>query len=190
VKRPVLLVDNKDSFVFNLMDAFARLGAAVRVVRNTLTPEAVVDAAMRERSLVVLSPGPGRPEDAGNLLGIVAATKGRVPVFGVCLGLQAILLEAGARVERAPSIVHGKASMLAHDGGGLLRGVRTPFPAGRYHSLCVREVPSRFTVHAILDGMAMAVSDRAARQAAVQFHPESILTPSGDRILANLLGEA
>lgn len=188
--RRVLLVDNKDSFVFNLMDAFARLGASVRVVRNTIAPAVLAAAAESERALVVLSPGPGRPEDAGNLLAILTRLKGRVPVFGVCLGHQAMLLEAGARVERAPSVVHGKASLLSHDGGAFLRNLPSPFPGARYHSLAVSEVPQRFTVHCRLDGMAMAVSDASARQASVQFHPESILTPSGDRLLANVLEDA
>lgn len=181
----VVLVDNKDSFVFNLMDAFARLGATVRVVRNTISPQRLRDVA--GGALVVLSPGPGRPENAGNLMGIIAACKGHVPVFGVCLGHQGMLLEAGGAVTNATERVHGKASQIAHDGGSFLRGVPSPFSAGRYHSLCVREVPLRFVVHARLDGMSMAVSDEAARQYAVQFHPESILTPSGDLLLANLL---
>ena len=185
--RSVILVDNKDSFVFNLMDAFARLGAAVRVVRNTIEPEVLTLGAERTGALVVLSPGPGRPEDAGNLVAIVRTARRRAAVFGVCLGHQAILLEAGAKVERAPEVVHGKASLLTHDGRAFLRGLPSPLPVGRYHSLAVREVPPRFEVHATLDGMAMAVSDRAERQSSVQFHPESILTPSGDRLLSNLL---
>jgi anthranilate synthase component 2 len=183
--KSVVLVDNKDSFVFNLMDAFARLGATVRVVRNTIDPHALL--AQANDALVVLSPGPGRPEDAGNLMGIITACKGRVPTFGVCLGHQGMLLEAGGTVEGAGEIVHGKASRLVHDGQSFLRGVPSPFAVARYHSLCVRDVPSRFTVHAALDGMSMAVSDAAARQYAVQFHPESILTPSGDQLLANLM---
>ena len=183
--KTVVLVDNKDSFVFNLMDAFARLGASVRVVRNTIAPDDLLASAAG--SLLVLSPGPGRPEDAGNLMGIITAAKGKVATFGVCLGHQGMLLEAGGKVEGAGEIVHGKASRLVHDGASFLRGVPSPFAVARYHSLCVRDVPKRFTVHAALDGMSMAVSDAAARQYAVQFHPESILTPSGDQLLANLL---
>ncbi len=188
--RSVIIIDNEDSFVFNLMEAFERLGARVTVVRNDVDPEGIVAEAERNRSLVVLSPGPGCPRDAGNLLAIIGAAKARARVFGVCLGHQAILEEAGAAVERAAELVHGRASMLSHDGGDLFRGLASPLAVGRYHSLCVRAVPARFTVHAALGGMAMAISDRAARQSGVQFHPESILTPAGDRMLRNVLEDA
>lgn len=185
--KRVILIDNRDSFVFNLMEAFQRLGAEVAVVRNDVEPAAVVADAAERGALVVLSPGPGRPRDAGNLLGIVTAAKARVPVFGVCLGHQAILEEAGATVERAPELVHGRASLLAHEGGGFLQGLASPLAVARYHSLCVRAAPARFTVHAALGGMVMAFSDPVARQSGVQFHPESILTPAGDRILNAVL---
>lgn len=184
--RPVLFIDNLDSFTFNLVEAFERLGAGVRVLRNTADPGLALEAAAEDGALVVLSPGPGTPDEAGCCLELIARAKGRVPVLGVCLGHQAIVHQAGGVVERAPEPVHGKASLLEHDGRGPFEGIEGPVAVGRYHSLCTRRLPARFTVHAEIDGMAMAFSDHAARQAGLQFHPESILTPQGDRMLANI----
>jgi anthranilate synthase component II len=186
----VLLIDNKDSFVFNLAEAFSRLGAQVTVVRNTANAEMLVASAEQSESLLVLSPGPGRPEDAGCTIPVLTLAQRRVPVFGVCLGHQAMVLEAGGIVEGAGEIVHGKASLLAHDGEGPLLGLPSPLAVGRYHSLCTRTLPPRFRIHGRLSGMAMAISDPFTLQSAVQFHPESILTPHGDRILQNVLNAA
>ncbi|MEA3001893.1 MAG: anthranilate synthase component [Sphingomonadales bacterium] len=184
----VLLIDNLDSFTFNLVDAIQRLGAGVRVLRNTVSARAALAAAEESGASILISPGPGRPEDSGCILELVALAKGRVPLAGVCLGQQAILMEAGAPLERAVEPVHGKASLLDHDCEGPFAGLAEPVRVGRYHSLCTRDVPARFRVHARIDGMAMAISDAAAMQSGVQFHPESILTPAGSRILANLVG--
>jgi anthranilate synthase component II len=183
----VLLIDNKDSFVFNLAEAFARLGSAISVVRNTEDAATVIADATATGALIVLSPGPGRPEDAGCTIPVLRLAQRKIPVFGVCLGHQAMVLEAGGIVEGAGEIVHGKASRLYHDGLGPLAGLPSPMAVGRYHSLCTRIVPARFHVHAELNGMAMVISDDVALQSAVQFHPESILTPEGDRILKNVL---
>ena len=185
--KPVLLIDNLDSFSFNLVESFERLGCAVQVLRNGIDAQVALDAARARDALIVISPGPGTPRDAGCCLALIALAKGKVPVAGICLGHQAIIEEAGGRIGHAPTPVHGKASLLDHDGEGPLRGLENPMRVGRYHSLCATEVPKRFQVHAALDGMAMAVSDSEARQVGLQFHPESILTRSGDRILANLL---
>ncbi|MDB5691681.1 MAG: anthranilate synthase component [Alphaproteobacteria bacterium] len=184
----VLLIDNLDSFTFNLVDAIQRLGAGVRVLRNTVSAGVALAAAQESGASILISPGPGRPEDSGCILELVALAKGRVPLAGVCLGQQAILMEAGAPLERAAEPVHGKASLLDHDGEGPFAGLAEPVRVGRYHSLCTRDIPARFRVHARIDGMAMAISDAEALQAGVQFHPESILTPAGGRILANLIG--
>lgn len=189
MSRPVLLIDNLDSFSFNLVEAFERLGAAVQVLRNRVEATIALGIAEAECALIVLSPGPGRPEDAGCCLELIALANGRAPLLGVCLGHQAIVQQAGGIVERAPVPVHGKVSFLPHDGAGPLRGLASPLGIGRYHSLCTRNLPPRFTIHAEIDGMAMAISDREARQAGLQFHPESILTRSGDAILANILDE-
>ena len=183
----VLMIDNLDSFTFNLVEAIERLGARVRVLRNTVPAAEALEQAEETAAHLVLSPGPGRPEDAGCCMELLALAKGRVPVLGVCLGHQAMVLEAGGDVGRAPAPVHGKTSLLVHDGQGPFAGIEGPVQIGRYHSLCTRNIPARFTVHAEIDGMAMAISDPEALQAGLQFHPESILTPAGNRILANIL---
>lgn len=183
----VLMIDNLDSFTFNLVEAMQRLGATVRVLRNSVAAHAALAQAEASGASILLSPGPGAPEDAGCCLELIALARGTVPLTGICLGHQAIVKEAGGTVERAPEPVHGKASLLAHDGEGPFAGIDGPVRIGRYHSLCTRNLPARFRVHATIDGMAMAISDVEAKQTGLQFHPESILTPSGNRILRNLL---
>jgi anthranilate synthase/aminodeoxychorismate synthase-like glutamine amidotransferase len=188
--RQVLLIDNLDSFSFNLVEAFQRLDCTVRTFRNAIAAEEALAMAEAWDALIVLSPGPGNPDDAGCCLELVALAQGRVPLLGVCLGHQAIVQQAGGRVERADAPVHGKANLVEHDGAGPFAGLPRPLRIGRYHSLCTRNLPARFTVHAHIDGMAMAISDRAARQTGLQFHPESILTTAGDQMLANILAGA
>jgi anthranilate synthase component 2 len=187
MSRNVLMVDNHDSFTFNIVEALERIGATVRTVRNEIAATDALDEARQSNSIILLSPGPGRPEDAGCCIELIGLAKGKIPLFGVCLGHQAIVLEAGGDVVRAPEIVHGKTSLLEHDGEGLFAGVPNPVRVGRYHSLCTPNPPVRFRVHAAIDGMAMAISDAAAMQMGVQFHPESVLTPIGQKILANAL---
>ena len=187
--RNVLMVDNHDSFTFNIVEALERLGANVRTVRNEIAAKAAFDQAREAKAMILISPGPGRPEDAGCCIELIALAKGKIPLFGVCLGQQAMVLEAGGEVVRAPSAVHGKASLLEHDGEGPFKGLPNPIKVGRYHSLSTPNPPSRFRVHATIDGMAMAISDRQALQVGVQFHPESVLTPIGQRIIANVLEE-
>lgn len=188
--RRVLLIDNLDSFSFNLVESFERLGCEIQVLRNTVDAAEALAIAESKAVLIVLSPGPGTPRDAGCCLDLIGLAKGRVPLLGVCLGHQAIVEQAGGAVTRAPEPVHGKVSVLVHDGEGPLRGLESPVAIGRYHSLCTRDLPARFHVHAEIDGMAMAISDAQALQTGLQFHPESILTRSGDRILANILADS
>ena len=185
--RRVLLIDNLDSFSFNLVESFQRLGCTVRTVRNGIDAGEALAMAQGEGALIVLSPGPGGPRGAGCCLELVQRAIGLVPLLGVCLGHQAIVEQAGGRVCRADAPVHGKASLLDHDGAGPFAGLAGPVRIGRYHSLCTRDLPARFTVHAAIDDMAMAISDAGARQTGLQFHPESILTTHGDRMLANVL---
>lgn len=187
MKRHVLLIDNLDSFTFNLVEAFQRLGCSVHTVRNSIPAGEALDLAQRKGALVVLSPGPGGPSTAGCCLELIAKAQGELPLLGICLGHQAIVEQAGGRVERANEPVHGKASLLEHDGTGPFEGIEGPTRIGRYNSLCTKTIPSRFTVHAAIDGMAMAISDRSMRQTGLQFHPESILTANGDQILTNIL---
>jgi anthranilate synthase/aminodeoxychorismate synthase-like glutamine amidotransferase len=189
--RNVLLIDNVDSFTFNLVEAFQRLGCGIRVMRNSIAASEALQIALDNEALLVLSPGPGGPRQAGCCLELIEKAIGRVPLLGVCLGHQAIVHQAGGRVIRAAKPVHGKTSLLRHDGRGPFAGLDgAPLRVGRYHSLCTRKVPDRFTVHGEIDGMAMAISDPKARQTGLQFHPESILTSHGDRMLANILEQA
>ena len=190
MKRNVLMIDNLDSFTFNLVEGFERLDCAVQVLRNSIDPAQALAAAQERDALLVLSPGPGRPEDAGCCLELIALAKERTPVLGVCLGHQAIVLEAGGEVARAPAPVHGKASFLRHDGTGPFRGIDPLTPVGRYHSLHTTRLPARFHVHAEADGLVMAISDPTSLQWGLQFHPESILTRGGDRMLANILADS
>lgn len=186
--RDVFFVDNVDSFTFNLVDAFERLGCRVRTYRHDVDAARLLDEARATPSpLIVLSPGPGGPTDAGCCLDVVERAIGDVPVFGICLGHQVLLHHAGVPIERCDAVVHGKTSCITHDGTGPFEGLPSPLGVARYHSLCARSAPERFTVHATLDGIVMAVSDPVARQVGVQFHPESILTPRGDALLAGVL---
>jgi len=184
--RRILVVDNYDSFVFNLVQYLAQLGAECTVVRNDDVDLATVSAY----DGVLLSPGPGTPEKAGVCVELVHETGGRVPVLGVCLGHQAIAAAFGGVVERAPELLHGKTSEVEHDGAGVLAGLPTPFTATRYHSLAVRpdSVPGQLEVTArTAGGVIMALRHRDLPIEGVQFHPESVLTEGGHRLLANWL---
>ena len=187
MSRNVLMIDNHDSFTFNIVEALERLGASVRTVRNEIAAGDAFEQARASDAMILISPGPGRPEDAGCCIDLIRLAKGKVPLFGVCLGQQAMVLEAGGEVVRADQAVHGKASLLEHDGEGPFAGLPNPIKIGRYHSLATPNPPDRFRVHGAIDGMAMAISDREAKQVAVQFHPESVLSPLGQRMLANVL---
>ena len=190
MKPDILLIDNRDSFSFNLVESLERLGCALRVFRNNLDARRALAMARDSGAGIVLSPGPGRPRDAGCCLELIALAKYEVPLLGICLGHQAIVEEAGGRVCRAPEPVHGKASLMVHDGAGPFQGMKGPVRVGRYHSLCTPDPPARFHVHARLDGMAMAIGDPDALQTGLQFHPESILTPMGARLIDGMLGWA
>ena len=185
--RNLVIVDHFDSFSFNLVEAFERSGCKVEVLRSSAPAARVIERAVNSGASIVLSPGPGRPSDAGSFGEVIRLARGRIPLLGICLGHQALIEEAGGTVGPAGAIVHGKSSLVDHDGAGLFEGVPSPMRIGRYHSLCAREVPGRFRVHATLNGMIMAISDSAALQFGLQFHPESILTPLGDRLLGNFL---
>lgn len=184
----VLLVDNYDSFTWNLVQAFAGQGARVTVRRNDeITPD---EARAIAPTHLVLSPGPGGPAEAGQCGPVADALAGRVPVLGVCLGLQVLVERAGGRIDRTAP-VHGKATRIHHDGQGLFAGLPQPLPVGRYHSLVATVVPEVFAVSARTDdGLVMAVRHRYQPTVAVQFHPESVLTPDGDALLGRFLALA
>ncbi len=182
----ILIVDNYDSFVFNIAQYLAQLGAEVRVLRND---EATVAQAL-DYDGVLLSPGPGDPHDAGVCMDMVSACAGRVPLLGVCLGHQAIGAVFGGVVSRAPELLHGKTSMVQHTGAGVLAGLPDPFRATRYHSLAVEHdsVPDELEVTGWTDsGVVMALRHREVEIEGVQFHPESVLTEGGHLMLANWL---
>jgi anthranilate synthase/aminodeoxychorismate synthase-like glutamine amidotransferase len=182
----ILLIDNYDSFTYNLAHLFEELGAEVKVVRNDK-----IDADEAERlapSHLVISPGPGRPEGAGASLDIVKRLGPRVPTLGVCLGHQAIVEAFGGEVGQAKRLVHGKASEISHDGQGLFAGLPEPLQGGRYHSLAASRVPEELEVCATTDdGEVMAVRHRSLPVDGIQFHPESVLTPDGAALGKNFL---
>jgi len=188
----ILLIDNRDSFTFNLAEACRVAGAMVEVVRNSVAAEVALDRALTCGALIMLSPGPGGPREAGCCLELIEIAAHRVPLIGICLGHQAIVEAAGGSVVRAHEPCHGKSSLVEHDSRGPFAGLASPMRVGRYHSLCtpLNDVPEGLRVHAVLDGMAMAVSNQAAGQFGLQFHPESILTPLGDRLFGAMLGWA
>ncbi len=187
----ILLVDNYDSFVFNLDQALAVLGAEVRVVRNdALTVE---EALALEPTALVISPGPGRPKDAGIVPALLQALPPEVPVLGVCLGHQALVESEGGVLELDATPTHGKSSLVHHDGTGVFEGMASPVTCGRYHSLRAQRdaLPASLRLSAWTeDGAVMAVEHTSLPRYGVQFHPESILTPLGPRLLARFLSRA
>jgi len=192
----ILVIDNYDSFTFNLVQALQAAGADVRVVRNDAIDRAGVEALASDPAAelrgIVISPGPGDPDDAGVSMDAVrVATERRIPLLGVCLGMQSMAQAYGAAIVRAPTLVHGEASGVAHDGEGLLEGMPEDFPAARYHSLCVdpATLPADLYVTATSpeDGVVMGLRHRTLPLEGVQFHPESVLTPAGPHLLANFL---
>jgi anthranilate synthase/aminodeoxychorismate synthase-like glutamine amidotransferase len=182
----ILLIDNYDSFTYNLAHLFGELGAEVVVRRNDeITPD---EADGFSPSHLVVSPGPGRPEEAGATPDIVRRLSVRVPTLGVCLGHQAIVQVFGGEVGQAQQLVHGKATLVDHDGRGIFAGLPPDFLAGRYHSLAATSVPEVFEVSATApDGEVMAVRHTELPIDGVQFHPESVLTPHGTDIAKNFL---
>jgi anthranilate synthase/aminodeoxychorismate synthase-like glutamine amidotransferase len=185
----VLLIDNYDSFTWNLAHRLGELGARVEVVRNDAIT--VDEIARRSPERIVISPGPGRPETAGVTVEAIRRFAGRLPILGVCLGHQALSVAFGGRVDRAPVPMHGKTSMVVHDGSRLFAGLSGPFEAGRYHSLVIPRdaMPPDFVVTAWVedDGVIMGVRHTSQPIFGVQFHPESVLTTVGHRLLQNFL---
>ena len=191
----ILVIDNYDSFTYNLVQALEAAGASVRVVRNdeitTADLVAMADDANDPLGGILISPGPGGPEDSGiSIAAIELARERGLPMLGVCLGMQAIAASFGASVVRAPTLVHGEASTVRHDAKGFLASMPLPFPAARYHSLCVDAgtLPAELVVSALADdGVVMGIRHTTLPIEGVQFHPESVLTPDGPRILARFL---
>jgi para-aminobenzoate synthetase component 2 len=186
----ILVVDNYDSFVYNLVQYMAELGAEVTVLRNDEVTSAQVAALAPDGVLV--SPGPGHPRDAGNCVEIIRYCGAHgIPMFGVCLGHQALGEAFGATIDRAPELLHGRSSLVEHEGHGVFAGVANPLVVGRYHSLVVEDegLPAEFLVTARSHGLIMGMRHRTLPLEGVQFHPESVLTQDGYRMLANWLRE-
>jgi anthranilate synthase/aminodeoxychorismate synthase-like glutamine amidotransferase len=184
----LLLIDNYDSFTYNVVQAFLVLGADVRVHRND---QITVDQALAiEPTHLCISPGPGTPYDAGVSMKMIEVFAGRIPVFGICLGHQSLVEVFGGKVVRAGRLMHGKTSMVTHDGRTIYRGMSQPFEAGRYHSLIAQpeSLPATLEVTARTpEGEIMGVRHRTLAVEGVQFHPESILTPEGPLLMGNFL---
>ena len=184
----MLLIDNYDSFTYNVVQAFAALGADVTVHRNDAVT--VEEALKLDPTHLVISPGPGRPENAGVSLAMIAAFAERVPVLGVCLGHQCLVHHFGGDIVRAERLMHGKTSMAKHDGKKIFEGLPQPFEVGRYHSLCAQResLPDVLELTAETDrGEIMGVRHKTLPLEGVQCHPESVLTPDGEQLLANFL---
>jgi para-aminobenzoate synthetase component 2 len=184
----MLLIDNYDSFTYNLVQAFAALGADVAVYRNDMIDVAAARAL--EPTHLVISPGPGRPENAGVSLAMIDAFAGAVPVLGVCLGHQCLVHHFGGRIVRAERLMHGKTSAVKHDGKTIFANLPQPLEVGRYHSLCAEHasLPAVLELTAETDrGEIMGVRHTKLPLEGVQFHPESVLTPDGEQLLANFL---
>jgi len=184
----MLLIDNYDSFTYNLVQAFAAHGAEVLVYRNDRIT--VEEGLALKPTHLVISPGPGRPDDAGVSLDMIAAFAGVVPVLGVCLGHQSIVQQQGGEIVRAERLMHGKTSTIRHDGKTLYAGISKSFVVGRYHSLCARtdSLPATLEITAETDdGVIMGVRHKTLKVEGVQFHPESVLTPEGETLMTNFM---
>ena len=188
----ILLLDNYDSFTYNLYQALSELGADVVVHRNDQLTVADLKQMLPTLNGIVVSPGPCTPREAGISVEMIRKLAGNVPMLGVCLGHQAIGEAFGGVVKRAPNLMHGKTSMIYHDGKGIYAGLPNPFQATRYHSLIVEQgsLPPDLEVTAWADGLIMGVRHKSLPVDGIQFHPESILTPQGKDLLANFLGSS
>ena len=184
----VLFIDNFDSFTYNLVDEFAKRGCNVLVYRNN-APLTKINQVVKEFSprLIVVSPGPSTPKEAGNSTEVIKQYKGVLPIFGVCLGHQCIVEAFGGEVGKASETVHGKPSQIKHDGKTLFKGLENPFQAGRYHSLTGLNIPSCLEISAKSKEIVMGVRHKEFFIEGVQFHPESILTREGGKMIENLI---
>ncbi|WP_188006083.1 aminodeoxychorismate/anthranilate synthase component II [Vibrio cholerae] len=184
----ILFIDNFDSFTYNLVDQFRSLGHVVTIYRNNLSAAAIEQALQQlDNPVVVLSPGPGAPSEAGCMPELLQRLKGKVPMIGICLGHQAIVEAYGGVVAGAGEIIHGKVSMMEHQNHAIYRSLPSPLAIARYHSLVATQVPSALTVTAEVNGLVMSVVNEADKVCGFQFHPESIMTTHGATLLANAI---
>ena len=191
ISRKVLFIDNFDSFTYNLVDDFCKRDCLAKVYRADTDLEELKQLADEfAPDLLVISPGPGTPDTAGVSLSAAGYFKDKLPIFGVCLGHQVIVQYFGGKISHAPVPMHGKPSRVTHNQEGIFAGVENPLQAGRYHSLCVSELPDCLERTAEFEGIIMGVRHKKLPIFGVQFHPESILTPAGGRIIENVLSIA
>ena len=185
----ILFIDNFDSFTYNLVDEFEKLGCNVTIFRNNISMEVIEDFISKNNpKLIVISPGPSTPEKSGNSVNIIKKYHKVIPIFGVCLGHQAIITAFGGKVDKSNEIVHGKASKIQHDNKTIYKGLENPFLAARYHSLTGVKIPSCLEVTAKHNDLIMGVRHKRYFIEGVQFHPESILTPTGTLIIKKIVG--
>ncbi len=191
-QQKILFIDNFDSFTYNLVDDFCKRDCQAMVYRaDTSLDQLKKVAEDLDPLLLVISPGPGTPDRAGVSLSAIDYFKDKLPIFGVCLGHQAIVQYFGGKIIHAPEVMHGKPSRITHDNTGLFEGLENPLQAGRYHSLCAAgDIPDCLTQTAEFEGITMAVQHKQLPIFGVQFHPESILTPAGGKIIQNVLNIA
>jgi anthranilate synthase component 2 len=188
-RMKIYLLDNFDSFTYNLVDQFRSLSCEVVIYRNDVSADYVAEKLMNEtgKKALVLSPGPGAPHEAGCMMELIGKVAGKVPMLGICLGHQAMVEYYGGKVERAPFVVHGKASPTFHNGQGVFANLPSPLPVARYHSLVATKVPDCLDVIATTDDMPMAILHPQHQAMGFQFHPESILTTLGSQLLTQTL---
>lgn len=187
----ILLLDNVDSFTYNLVDQLRSSGHQVVIYRNQIAADVIIERLQQmEQPVLMLSPGPGAPAQAGCMPELLQRLRGQMPIIGICLGHQAIVEAYGGHVGQAGEILHGKASSITHDGEGMFAGMSNPLPVARYHSLVGSNIPAELTVNARFGEMVMAVRDDQQRVCGFQFHPESILTSQGARLLEQTLAWA
>lgn len=187
----ILLIDNVDSFTYNLVDQLRSSGHNVVIYRNQIPAEVIIEKLSQlEKPVLMLSPGPGAPSEAGCMPELLKRLRGQLPIIGICLGHQAIVETYGGYVGQAGEILHGKASSITHDNEGMFAGMNNPLPVARYHSLVGSQIPEGLTVNARYGDMVMAVRHDEDRVCGFQFHPESILTSQGARLLEQTLAWA
>ncbi|MGF7454022.1 aminodeoxychorismate/anthranilate synthase component II [Pasteurella bettyae] len=180
----ILFLDNFDSFTYNLVDQFRILGHEVKVYRNDCNLEQLVKTALElPETILALSPGPGTPEEAGILLSLIERLKNKCPIIGICLGHQALIQAFGGKVIHAGEVLHGKISRIDHDNQAMFEGLQNPMPVARYHSLMGTELPQELIVNANYKGIVMAIRHQTLPICAFQFHPKSILTVQGSKLL-------
>lgn len=184
----IVFIDNFDSFTYNLVDQFRSLGHDVKIYRNHISVDVIASAVSElENPVLLLSPGPGAPSDAGSMPALIQRLKGQVPMIGICLGHQAIVEAYGGTVAGAGEIIHGKVSMMEHQNHATYQGLPSPLAIARYHSLVATKVPESLTITAEVDGLVMSVVNEQDKVCGFQFHPESIMTTYGATLLANAI---